>query len=128
MNQSALLAIPSLLLASCGGAIPLLYPQTAPIPSFSGRVHGCGAAGAWVQVQGHPETGTTADRHGSFVTQEGADFYFGMDQAYFPRSYQLTAFTSGKIHKKWPIVRPPLIGHYQGQPGYSEPIELGRLR
>ena len=128
MSKEALLAISSLLLVSCGGVIPFPYPQTAPIPPFSGRVHGWGADGAWVEVQGHPETRTTADTNGNFVTREGSDFYFGMDQAYFPRAYRMTASTNGKINKSWQIERPPLIGRYKGQPDHDKPVALGDLR
>ena len=109
MKIELLLSIPTLLLISCGGAIPFPYPQTAPIPPFSGRVHGWGSDGVRVEVQGHPETRTTADRNGNFVTREGSDFYFGMDQAYFSRDYRMTASTNGKISKSWSIERPPLI-------------------
>jgi|LakMenEpi05May12_1017382.scaffolds.fasta_scaffold02650_4 hypothetical protein len=122
MKIELLLSIPTLLLISCGGAIPFPYPQTAPIPPFSGRVHGWGSDGVRVEVQGHPETRTTADRNGNFVTREGSDFYFGMDQAYFSRDYRMTASTNGKISKSWSIERPPLIGRYEGQPDHGRPV------
>ena len=107
MRNEALVVISSLLLVSCGGAVPFPYPQTAPIPSFSGRIHGWGTDGGWVEVQGHPETRTIADRNGSFVTKEGSDFYFGMEQAYFSRTYRMRASTNGRIDKRWQIERPP---------------------
>lgn len=128
MRKETLLAIPSLLLVSCGGAIPFPYPQTAPIPQFAGRVHGWGSDGVCVEVQGHPETRTTADRNGNFVTRKGSDFYFGMDQAYFSRDYRMTASVNGKINKSWLIERPPLIGRYEGLPDHDKPIGLGDLR
>jgi hypothetical protein len=128
MSQEALVVISSLVLVSCGGAIPFPYPQTAPIPPYSGRVHGWGADGASVEVQGHPETRTRADKNGNFTTREGSDFYFGMDQAYFSKAYRLTASTNGKIHKSRAIERPPWIGRYEGQPDHKKPIGLGDLR
>jgi hypothetical protein len=128
MIRFALIAAPCVLLASCGGAIPFPYPQTAPITPFAGRVECWGADGALVEVQGHPETRTTADKNGNFQTREGSDFYFGMDQAYFSRSYRITASTSGKINGSWAVERPSLLGHYHGQPEYGKATNIGSLR
>jgi hypothetical protein len=128
MRKGILLAIASALVVSCGGAFPFPYPQTAPIPPFSGRIHGWCSESASVGVKGHPENCTIADRDGNFLTSEGSDFYFGMDQVYFSRAYRITVTTNGKISKSWQTDRPPLIGRYKGQPYHNKAIGLGHLR
>lgn len=128
MKTAFLLAPACFLLASCGSAFPLPFPQRAPIPAFVGRVEGRQLVGSAIQVENHPETATATDGEGQFRTLEGCDFYFGMEQSFFPRSYRLIATRHGEILKSWEVERPGLLGHYPGQPFHSRGIDVGNLR
>lgn len=128
MKTKLFAASTCLVLASCGAAIPFPYPQIAPIPEFSGRIHGYGSSGSLVEIYGHPETATTTDRSGYFRTNAGSDFFFGRDQFYFPKDYRLAASMNGKIHSVWSVQRPPMLGRYKNQPDHAKTIEVGDLR
>jgi len=127
MKYQFTICLSAMLLTSCGGVIPVPYPQSALIPTFVGNINIRSSSGVVVQLKGHPETSSIANVHGEFRTREGHDFYVGMDHFYFSRNYIITVSKDGHCIGEWEILRPGMIGHYPGQGEHDKGVLVGTL-
>lgn len=121
--KSILLLLPCILLTSC--LLPIPFPQTEPLPAYTGTITTQAARGDTVRIKGHPATTAPVAKDGTFTTRPTMDSFIGLDARYTSRTYKLQSLRNGTILKTWPVTRPPVYFDTKEQ---TKPQSLGNLR